>query len=78
MFRGMTDETGSMVLRPKPRPATPLARWMRRTGWGVVELAEQAGVDKAVISRLANGVRTGMSEETERKLRALTGLRRIV
>jgi plasmid maintenance system antidote protein VapI len=64
------------LLRPKPIPATPLARWLRRSGYTGSELARAVGVDKAAISRIVN--KGGpMSDDLANRIKKVTGLRRL-
>lgn len=64
----------SPLLRPKPLPETPLARWLRRTGYTGAELANAIGVNKGTISRIANR-KVSPSPEIERKIKKATGLK---
>jgi plasmid maintenance system antidote protein VapI len=64
------------LLRPKPKPTTPLARWLRRTGYTGSELARAVGVDKAAISRIVNSGGP-MSDDLANRIKKVTGLKRL-
>lgn len=66
----------STLLRPKPKPATPLARWLRRSGYTGSELARAVGVDKAAISRIVNNGGP-MSDDLAERIKKVTGLRKL-
>lgn len=63
------------LIRPKPTPPTPLARWIRRTGVTGAELARAVGVDKGTISRAARG--GPMSDKLRDKIKRATGLHKL-
>jgi len=64
------------LLRPKPIPATPLGRWLRRTGYTGAELARVLGVNKGTVSRIVNNGGP-MSDELAERIKKVTGLRRL-
>lgn len=63
------------LLKPKPMPATPLARYVRRTGVTMTDIAKAVGANKATISRIAAGV--SCSPGLAAKIKKVTGLKRL-
>jgi len=71
----MTMETDMPRLAPKPAPNTELGKWLRRSGYTGAELARAINVDKATISRVANG--GSCSDDLKARIKAATGLRKL-
>jgi DNA-binding XRE family transcriptional regulator len=66
----------SPLLRPKPSPETPLARWLKRSGYTATELAAAVGVNKGTISRIARR-KVAPSLKLEQKIKKATGLQKL-
>lgn len=70
-----TTETTLPRLKPKPKPITPLGRWIRRTGISGAELGRAIGADKGTISRIVNG--GSCSAEMAARIKRATGLKKL-
>lgn len=63
------------LLHPRPKPESPLGRWLDRNRYTVTDLADALGVNKATISRIARG--GPCSAKLEQRIKKITGLKRL-